>query len=240
MASAWAGRRLHFVGVGGAGMSAYARAAHALGASVSGSDRADSAFAAALAADGVLEAAIGHRAENVPAGDGGEVVCSTAIGADNAERVAALDGLDGANFRVLHVTGERDWPALRSRPRGPLYDLREYLDREQFGQALAASDLVVARAGGSIFEIAAYARPAILVPFPTASADHQRTNAEWMERAGAAVVVADSELSGPRLAAEVGRLVGDPSRLAAMGRASLAIARPDAAAAVATILLATG
>jgi UDP-N-acetylglucosamine--N-acetylmuramyl-(pentapeptide) pyrophosphoryl-undecaprenol N-acetylglucosamine transferase len=153
---------------------------------------------------------------------------------------AALDGLDGAHFRVLHVTGERDWPALRGRPRGPLYDLREYLDREQFGQALAASDLVVARAGGSIFEIAAYARPAILVPFPTASADHQRTNAEWMEHAGAAVVVADIELSGPRLAAEVGKLVGDPSRLAAMGRASLAIARPDAAAAVAAILLAAG
>ena len=91
MASLWAGRRLHFVGVGGAGMSAYARAAHALGASVSGSDRADSVFAAALATDGVLEAAIGHRAENVPAGEGVEVVCSTAIGADNPERVAALE-----------------------------------------------------------------------------------------------------------------------------------------------------
>ena len=91
MANPWAGRRLHFVGVGGAGMSAYARAAHALGASVSGSDRADSVFAAALAADGVLEAAIGHRAENVPAGEGVEVVCSTAIGADNPERVAALE-----------------------------------------------------------------------------------------------------------------------------------------------------
>jgi UDP-N-acetylmuramate--alanine ligase len=90
MASQWAGRRLHFVGVGGAGISAYARAAHALGASVSGSDRADSAFAAALAADGVLEAAIGHRAENVPAGEDVEVVCSTAIGADNPERAAAL------------------------------------------------------------------------------------------------------------------------------------------------------
>ena len=130
---------------------------------------------------------------------------------------AALEGLDGANFRVLHVTGARDWPALRTRPHGPLYDLREYLDPEQFGQALAASDLVVARAGGSIFEIAAYARPAILVPYPAASADHQRTNAEWMERAGAAVVVADSECSGPRLAAEVGRLIGDATRLTRWG-----------------------
>jgi UDP-N-acetylmuramate--alanine ligase len=85
----WAGRRLHFVGVGGAGMSAYARAAHALGASVSGSDRADSPFAAALAADGVLEAQIGHRGENVPPGEDVELVCSSAIAADNPERLAA-------------------------------------------------------------------------------------------------------------------------------------------------------
>jgi UDP-N-acetylglucosamine--N-acetylmuramyl-(pentapeptide) pyrophosphoryl-undecaprenol N-acetylglucosamine transferase len=151
---------------------------------------------------------------------------------------AALAGLDGAAFRVLHVAGSRDWPALRERPRGALYDLREYLDQEQFGQALAASDLVVARAGGSIFEIAAYGRPAILVPFPAASADHQTTNARWMERADAAVVVADDELDGPRLAVEVGRLIGDRSRLAAMARASAGLARPDAAAVVATTLLA--
>jgi UDP-N-acetylglucosamine--N-acetylmuramyl-(pentapeptide) pyrophosphoryl-undecaprenol N-acetylglucosamine transferase len=151
---------------------------------------------------------------------------------------AALAGLDGARFRVLHVTGKRDWPALAPRPRGRLYDLREYLDRDTFAQALAACDLVVARAGGSIFEIAAYGRPAILVPFPAASADHQGTNAAWMERAGAAVVVADAELNGPRLAAEVGRMIGDPARLAAMARASAALARPDAAAVVATTLLA--
>jgi len=151
---------------------------------------------------------------------------------------AALEGLDGASFRVLHICGERDWPALRERPRGPRYELREYLERSQFAQALAASDLVVARSGGSIFEIAAYGRPSILVPFPAASADHQATNAAWMERAGAAVVLADSECSGPSLAAEVGRLVGDRAKLAAMGRAALALARPEAAADVATIVLA--
>jgi len=87
----WAGRRLHFVGAGGAGLSAYARAAHALGASVTGSDQAGSAFSRALAADGVLEVAIGHSAENLPPGDGIEVVCSAAIPADNAERVAAVE-----------------------------------------------------------------------------------------------------------------------------------------------------
>jgi UDP-N-acetylmuramate--alanine ligase len=72
-------------------MSAYARAAHALGASVTGSDRAESVFAAALAADGVLEARLGHRAQNVPTGEAVELVCSTAIAADNPERLAALE-----------------------------------------------------------------------------------------------------------------------------------------------------
>ena len=151
---------------------------------------------------------------------------------------AALEGLGGAGFRVLHVCGSRDWPALRERPRAGGYDLREYLDRATFAQALAASDLVVARAGGSIFELAAYGRPSILVPFPAATADHQSTNAAWMEEAGAAVVIADADCSGPRLAAEVGRLVGDPARLAAMGRAARELARPHAAADVAAIVLA--
>jgi len=87
----WSGRRLHFVGVGGAGMSAYARAAAALGASVSGSDRARSPFLEALREDGVLDAAIGNDAANVPAGRDVEVVLSSAIGAQDPERLAALE-----------------------------------------------------------------------------------------------------------------------------------------------------
>jgi UDP-N-acetylmuramate--alanine ligase len=85
----WSGRRLHFLGVGGAGMSGYARAAHALGAAVSGSDGADGPYLRRLAADGVLEARIGHRAENIPAGDDIEVFHSSAVGEDNLERIAA-------------------------------------------------------------------------------------------------------------------------------------------------------
>jgi len=88
---AWSGRRLHFVGVAGAGMSAYARAAYQLGASVTGSDRNDSPFARALRADGVLEPLIGHRSENVPPGDDVTVVSSSAIAADNVERRAAAE-----------------------------------------------------------------------------------------------------------------------------------------------------
>jgi UDP-N-acetylmuramate--alanine ligase len=86
----WSGRRLHLVGVGGAGMSGYARAAHALGARVSGSDRAASVYTERLAADGVLQARIGeHDAANVPDGEDVEVVYSSAVPPENPERAAA-------------------------------------------------------------------------------------------------------------------------------------------------------
>jgi UDP-N-acetylmuramate--alanine ligase len=91
MSAPWRGRRLHFVGVGGAGMSGYARAAHALGARLSGSDGADSPYLARLRADGVLDACTGHDAANVPAGVDVEVIYSSAVPAANPERVAARE-----------------------------------------------------------------------------------------------------------------------------------------------------
>lgn len=148
---------------------------------------------------------------------------------------AALEAFRDAPFRVLHVAGERDFPSLAS-PR-PGYDLRAYLS-EGFGAALAAADLVVARSGGSVFEIAAAGRPSILVPYPHAAADHQAANARWMADGGAAVVIADAALTGPVLARTAGELIGDPPRLAAMGRAAAALARPDAASDVAAEILA--
>jgi UDP-N-acetylglucosamine--N-acetylmuramyl-(pentapeptide) pyrophosphoryl-undecaprenol N-acetylglucosamine transferase len=150
---------------------------------------------------------------------------------------AAIEAFAGASFHVLHACGERDYPSLRDRvPAGGRYDLRPYIT--PFGEALAACDLCVARAGGSIFEIAAHGRPALLVPYPYAAADHQSANAEWMRRAGAAVVVSDAQLTAEHLAREVGELLGDPGRLRAMGRASAGLARPDAARAIASELVA--
>ncbi len=149
---------------------------------------------------------------------------------------AAVEAFDAAPFRVIHAAGTRDHAALVSRVDAERYDLRPYID--DFADALAACDLCVARAGGSIFEIAAAGKPAILVPYPHASADHQTTNARWMEQAGAAIVVPDEELTGARLGAVVGALLIDHSRLEAMASASSALARPDAARAVADELLA--
>src|ERR687892_2734035 len=89
------GRRLHFIGIGGAGMSGLALVARALGAAVSGSDQVESPYLARLRAVGI-EPSIGHRAENVP--PRGEIVVSTAIPEDNPELAAARS----AGLRVLH------------------------------------------------------------------------------------------------------------------------------------------
>jgi UDP-N-acetylglucosamine--N-acetylmuramyl-(pentapeptide) pyrophosphoryl-undecaprenol N-acetylglucosamine transferase len=149
---------------------------------------------------------------------------------------AAVEAFAGARFHVLHAAGERDLPDLQDlHPPAPHYDLRGYIPR--FGEAILASDLVVARAGGSIFEIAAHGKPAVLVPYPHAIVNHQNTNAGFMERAGAAVVIPDRELTGARLALEVGRLLADRGRLGAMARASAALARPNAARDIAHELL---
>ncbi len=162
--------------------------------------------------------------------------------AATGERSRAADGsglragdpaLRTDELRVLHVCGRRDYAECAASELPDGYDLREYLELSEFAQALAAADLVVARAGGSVFELAAYGVPAILVPYPHAAGDHQRANARWMADAGAAVVVEDRELTAARLRREVARLLADPPALAAMAAASRRLARPRAAREVA-------
>jgi UDP-N-acetylglucosamine--N-acetylmuramyl-(pentapeptide) pyrophosphoryl-undecaprenol N-acetylglucosamine transferase len=148
---------------------------------------------------------------------------------------AAVEAFAGASFHVLHAAGARDFPSLVAP--GPHYDLREYI--HEFGDALLAADLVIARSGGSVFEIAAHGRPAILIPYPAAAADHQTANAQWMVDGGAAIVIRDADLTATRLAHEAGELLHDRARLAAMAHASAALARPDAARDIAAELLAT-
>jgi UDP-N-acetylglucosamine--N-acetylmuramyl-(pentapeptide) pyrophosphoryl-undecaprenol N-acetylglucosamine transferase len=151
--------------------------------------------------------------------------------------LAAVEAFANAPFHVVHVSGRRDYGELLHRGLAPGYDLRDYLDLHDFAAALCAADLVVARAGGSVFEIAAHGLPAVLVPYPRASADHQSQNARWMAEAGAAVVIADAELTAARLASEVAGLLADRRRLATMAAAASSLARPDAAREVASELL---
>jgi UDP-N-acetylglucosamine--N-acetylmuramyl-(pentapeptide) pyrophosphoryl-undecaprenol N-acetylglucosamine transferase len=188
----------------------------------------------------------------VPVSDAGRAQARERFGIDRGEQCvlvfggslgsrtinqAALGAFSSGAFHVLHICGRRDHPELAERQLPVGYDLREYLDVEDFTAALAASDLVVARAGGSVFEIAAHGLPAILVPYPHASADHQSANARWMSQAGAAVVIEDARLSAAGLAREVAQLLANPARLAAMASASRRLARPDAAREIAGELL---
>jgi UDP-N-acetylglucosamine--N-acetylmuramyl-(pentapeptide) pyrophosphoryl-undecaprenol N-acetylglucosamine transferase len=90
---------------------------------------------------------------------------------------------------------------------------------------------VVGRAGAtSLAELAALGKPAVLVPFPAATDDHQRRNAEVLARAGAARMVDERDLTGARLATEVSALLADRSALASMSDAMRRFARPEAAA----------
>ena len=126
---------------------------------------------------------------------------------------------------VLHVTGERDYRSVRSRVTRDDYVVLPSTDR--FGAALSAVDLVLGRAGGSVWEVAAAGKPAVLVPYPHATADHQTKNAIHFQRAGGAIVVQESELG--TVPAIVRSLLGDSGRLAGMADAMARAAKPDAA-----------
>jgi len=132
---------------------------------------------------------------------------------------------------VIHIAGRRDYPELRRRwdeqGRPERYALLQY--EPDLGDVLAAADLVVARAGGSVMEIAAAGRPAILIPYPHATADHQTTNARWMADGGAAVVIPDAELTAESLSRAIAELLADEDRLREMGIAARRLAKPDAA-----------
>ncbi len=137
----------------------------------------------------------------------------------------AVDAWAGAGPAVLHICGERDYEALR--PRVKRHDYVLVAQTDHFGEALAAADVAVSRAGGTVWELAAAGMPSILVPYPYATADHQMLNARHFEVGGGAVVVADDEVG--RVPGLVTELLGDRARRDRMRGAMLALARPDAA-----------
>jgi len=182
-----------------------------------------------------------RRRFGVAAGDRCLLVMGGSQGARSINECAieALAERPGRDFHVVHVCGRRDFERLEDRlaaaPHRERYTLLAY--EPDLGDCLAACDLVLGRAGGSIFELTAAGRAAILVPYPHAAAGHQSANAAWMAEAGAATVIRDAELSGGRLAAEVGELLGDEARLAAMAAAAARVAMPDAARRIADAVL---
>jgi UDP-N-acetylglucosamine--N-acetylmuramyl-(pentapeptide) pyrophosphoryl-undecaprenol N-acetylglucosamine transferase len=134
---------------------------------------------------------------------------------------------------VLHLCGARDFDALKGRVTRDGYHLVPFLD--EIGLAYGAADVAVARAGGSVWELAAAGLPAVLVPGEFATGGHQEKNARWFEQAGGAVVVPEAEID--RVPEVVAGLLAHPERLGQMAAAMRAAAKPDAAERIADELL---
>jgi len=131
---------------------------------------------------------------------------------------------------LTHQTGERDLDAVRSgyANAGMQAEVEPFL--YDMGRRLKAADFVVCRAGATtLAELAAAGKPAVLIPLPTATDDHQRKNAEEVARAGAAEMLLQAEATGSALAARIEALARDEAARRRMGRAARSLARPDAA-----------
>ena len=171
--------------------------------------------------------------------------CLLVFGGSHGARSINFTAVEGLAFdpdrdyEVVHVTGHRDHREVESllenggQPSG--YTVLEY--EPDLGDCLAACDLVLARSGGSVFELTATGRPAILVPYPHATGDHQQANAEWMRDAGAALIIDDAGLAPDSLRQAVSSLLADRSSLASMAEASASLARRDSADRIADMVV---
>jgi len=159
-----------------------------------------------------------------------------------AEAAEAWQEMD---LQLLQLTGPRGmdealeawrWAGVDPEAQESQVRLVAYL--EDMSDAYAVADLVVCRAGAtSIAELSVLGLPSILVPYPHATADHQRHNAAALVASGAAVAIDDDELDAATLTTVVRQLLADPIRRASMGRAARAWARPDAAEGMAALIL---
>lgn len=167
----------------------------------------------------------------------------------NRAVAGAVHGWRALGLQVLHVTGPQDheealgrWRAVGVEPgdgRDDVpADLRVVPFLDDMADAYASADVVVGRAGAtSIAELTVLGIPTVLVPYPHATAQHQQANADALQRVGAALVLDDAALSPDTLAAAVGSIVADPGRAGAMALAARAWGRPEAAEAVARLVL---
>lgn len=145
--------------------------------------------------------------------------------------------LEKSHLEVIHQTGEKDLTGTRQRyPRMPAnWKLEAFLPR--LWEQMAWADLVVCRAGAmTVSELAAAGRPSILIPFAAAAAGHQLENARVLTKAGAAVVIAEKDLTAESLAGAVVELMQDRARLGTMAQKAKALARPNAAGDLAKLL----
>jgi UDP-N-acetylglucosamine--N-acetylmuramyl-(pentapeptide) pyrophosphoryl-undecaprenol N-acetylglucosamine transferase len=137
---------------------------------------------------------------------------------------------------MLWSTGQAHWERCRQYDKPPTRQVRAFWD--PIADAYAAADLVVARSGAmTLAEICAFGLPSILMPLPTAAADHQTANAQALEASGAAVLLPESRLSAESLSQSVRSLLADPARLTRMRDAARRRATPDATRDIVTRIL---
>lgn len=141
-----------------------------------------------------------------------------------------IDAGGAEGIQILWATGRGTYDRFRAHHAPPARHVFEFLD--PMADAYAVADLAIARSGMmTVAELAAWGIPSILVPLPTATADHQTGNARVMAEAGAAILLAQSEFPAALLTGRlVPELLDSPDRLAAMARAARARGRPEAAA----------
>jgi UDP-N-acetylglucosamine--N-acetylmuramyl-(pentapeptide) pyrophosphoryl-undecaprenol N-acetylglucosamine transferase len=149
--------------------------------------------------------------------------------------LAAAEGFGGVTpYTVVQISGRRDFSRLQVH--NPRHTILEFAD--DIWRYLAAADVVVSRAGaGSVFDIAAAGKAAILIPFPYATGDHQLENARYFTDRGAAELMLDSEVGARELRDRVEDLLGDDARREELARRMGALATPGAAGEVARRLL---
>jgi UDP-N-acetylglucosamine--N-acetylmuramyl-(pentapeptide) pyrophosphoryl-undecaprenol N-acetylglucosamine transferase len=146
----------------------------------------------------------------------------------------AVESFGAVGPPLIHLSGEREYERLRRRVSRPDYHLLPFVD--DYGAVLGAVDVALSRAGGGIWELAAAGVPAVLVPYPFATGDHQTKNARYFVGAGGAILVPESELG--RVPETLRSLLDDRRRRETMGAAMRTVARPDAARAIAEELMA--
>lgn len=150
---------------------------------------------------------------------------------------------DPDSLQILHAAGAKlhgeaaaGWDRARSTGTGPRVRCLDFID--DMGKAYTAADVIVCRAGAtSIGELTVLGKPAVLVPYPHATRDHQLHNARALAQVGGAAVIEDGDLTAERLVAAVQPWLVDPTLRAQVSQSSRLFGRPDAAEAVARLVL---
>ena len=155
----------------------------------------------------------------------------------NQTMIEAISKWKQLGIRVRHQTGERDFEKIDSAYKQAGFSAQVSRFIDDMPAAFAQADLLLCRSGAStVGEITAAGKPAILVPFPFAADDHQLKNAEALERAEAARLISESELTAERLAITVEQLLGAPEILAKMSQRARELSHPKAVQEIAEIV----